>query len=196
MTGRVGSTAGLVAVVGLACLLGGCDGDDPASRHTASATSTPGDPAGAPPRPTRAAPAANAPPGSGCDLLSLTRVEEVLAIGPVHTRPAEAGRTCDYLDGRERRVLTVTVGQLPQAMVGGPADAARSSATGSGPRETLPGIAEAAVLYQDPVRGLGLAFARARGDLVVAVDITVPDADRERLVALARTAAAALETTG
>ncbi|MGC0418846.1 hypothetical protein [Embleya sp. AB8] len=195
MTARVGPAATLVGVVGLACLLGACDDHGESARHAISATPTPGDPAGAPPRPTRSAPGNAAQPANSCDLLSLTRVEEVLAIGPVHTRAANSGRSCEYLDLGDRRVLTVTVGQLPQAMVGGPPDVARSTATGTGPREPLPGISEAAVVYRDPARGEGVAFARARGDLVTSVDVILPVVDRERLIALARTAAAALDAS-
>ncbi|MFI6986464.1 hypothetical protein ACIBSV_49050 [Embleya sp. NPDC050154] len=196
MTGRVGPAATLVGVVGLACLLGGCEDPDTPPRHVPVSTAAAGDKAGAPPRPTPSPPAADAPPADGCELLSTTRVEEVLAIGPVHTRSADAGRSCEYLDAGDRRVLTVVVGQLPQAMVGGPLDTARSTATGPGPRETLPGISDAAVIYRDPARGDGLAFARARGDLVTSVDIIIPAVDRERLIALARTAAAALDAPG
>jgi hypothetical protein len=196
VTARVGPAATLVGVVGLACLLGGCDDSDAPPRHAAVSAPAPGDNAGAPPRPTPSPVSSSTSPADSCDLLSPTRVEEVLAVGPVHTRPADAGRTCEYLDSGGRRVLSVTVGQLPQAMVGGPLDTARSTATGPGPHETLPGISDAAVLYRDPARGDGIAFARARGDLVTSVDITIPVVDRERLVALARTAAAALDAPG
>ncbi|MEU0932604.1 MULTISPECIES: DUF3558 family protein [unclassified Embleya] len=196
MTARVGPAATLVGVVGLACLLGGCDDSDPPPRRAAVSAPAPGDNAGAPPRPTPSPIGNSTSPADSCDLLSPTRVEEVLALGPVHTGPANAGRTCEYLDSGGRRVLTVTVGQLPQAMVGGPLDTARATATGPGPYEPLPGISDAAVIYRDPARGDGLAFARARGELVTSVDITVPVVDRERLIALARTAAAALDAPG
>ncbi|WP_406290001.1 DUF3558 family protein [Embleya sp. NBC_00896] len=191
MTARVGPAATLAGVVGLACLLGGCDAGDAPPKHPAATVPAPGgDAAGAPPRPTAPA-ASTAVPASSCDLLSPTRVQEVLAVGPVRTRPADSGRTCEYVDPDQRRLLTVTVGDFPQAMVGGPIDAARTTATGTGPRESVPGVADAAVIYRDPVRGDGFAFARAHGEMVTSVDINAPAISRDRLIALGRTAAAA-----
>jgi len=179
-------------VVGLACLLAACEGD-PAPVPDAGNTTIapPGDGRDTAPRPTHTA--SVAPPASGCDLLSPARVREVLLSGPVTTRETDAGRRCEYLDASGARVLTVTVGDLPQAMVGGPHAAAAATVTGQGPREALTGIADAAVLYRDPERGDGLAFARARGDLVTSVDIVAPTVTRERLVALGRSAASGLD---
>lgn len=194
MTPRVTSAALVGAgVVGLACLLGACEGDTAPVPDVGNTTiEPPGEGRDGGPGPTRAATVPS--PASGCDLLSPARVREVLSSGPVTTRETDAGRTCEYLDAGGTRVLTVTVGDLPQAMVGDPRAAAAATATGQGPREQVTGIADAAVLYRDPERGDGLAFARARGDLVTSVDILAPALTRERLIALGHTAAAGLGT--
>ncbi|MYW03227.1 hypothetical protein [Streptomyces sp. SID3343] len=190
MTSRVGPAAALATVAGLACLLGGCDVRSASHEQAGPSPSPTGDTSGVGPlRPTPAPATSSRPPPSSCDLLSPARVREVLAVGPLSTRPGPTGRACGYLDGNDREVLTVTLGVLPQAMVGGPADAAEATATGSGPRETVTGLSDAAILYHDPVRGDGIAFARAHGDTVTSVDITAPALERQRLVALGRTAA-------
>jgi hypothetical protein len=180
VTSRVGPAATLVTVVGLACLLGACDARSSSHEGADSV------------RPTPAPAGSSRPPLSSCELLSPARVREVLAVGPLTPRQGPSGRACGYLDGNDREVLTVTVGVLPQAMVGGPADAAEATATGTGPREVLTGLSDAAIVYHDPARGDGIAFARAHGDTVTSVDITAPVLERQRLVALGRTAADAL----
>jgi hypothetical protein len=190
VTARVGPAAAFVTAVGLACLLGGCDAQSNSPGRADPSPAPVGDTSRVSPvRPTPAPVTADRPPPSSCDLLSPARVREVLAVGPLTTRPGPTGRACGYLDPNDREVLTVTVGVLPQAMVGGPTDAARATATGSGPRELLTGVSDAAIVYHDPARGDGIAFARAHGDTVTSVDISAPVLERQRLVALGRTAA-------
>lgn len=135
-------------------------------------------------------------PIGGCELLTAQQVRDTLGATEMTTHAEDDDRTCVFLGADGVRVLTVRVGDLPRALLGGPEQVALLTASPSERTEPVPGLADAAVFYSDPELGSGIAFARGRGDRVTSVDIAAdgPNAQspRDTLVHLARLADARL----
>ncbi|HSA52102.1 MAG TPA: hypothetical protein VLH10_18600 [Yinghuangia sp.] len=135
-------------------------------------------------------------PVEGCALLTAEQVRDTLGATRVTTYAEDNGRTCVFLGADDVRVLTVRVGDLPRALLGGPEQVVLLAASPAELTEPVPGLADAAVFYSDRRRGSGVTFARGRGERVTSVDIEAsgPNAQspRDTLVHLARLANAAL----
>lgn len=135
-------------------------------------------------------------PVVGCQLLTAAQVQQALGPTPITTSAEDGGRACLFYGPDGSRVLSVRVGDLPRALMGGPEEVAMLTASPSARTERVPGLADAAVFYSDPASGNGLAFARGRGDRVTSVDILASgpcaQSPRDSLVALGRQANASL----
>lgn len=129
-------------------------------------------------------------------MLTAQQVRETLGATEMTTYAKDDDRTCVFLGADGVRVLTVRVGDLPRALLGGPEQVTLLTASPSEQTEFVPGLADAAVFYTDPELGSGIAFARGRGERVTSVDIATdgPNArsSRDTLVHLARLADSAL----
>lgn len=158
----------------------------PASAAPATASTPPVDPATPPP----------GRPVGGCDLLSTRQVGDALGSAGTTAYPDDDDRTCVFVGADGVPVLTVRVGDLPRALLGGPEQVALLTASPSERTEPVPGLADAAVFYSDPEHGNGVAFARGRGERVTSVDVAadgpMAQSPRDTLVRLARMADASL----
>ncbi|MEU8132910.1 hypothetical protein [Streptodolium elevatio] len=181
------------AAVGM-WLLTGCFGADENGR----AHGVPSTPGTAPSAPGSSAPATLAERlrVTGCDLLTEDQVRTELGATQISRRPEDGGRTCLFIGPTGETVLSVRIGDVPRALLGGPEQVARLTASPTARTEQVPELADAAVFYSDPGKANGIAFARGRGERVTSVNLTAagPNAQSglDTLVALARHANNAL----
>jgi hypothetical protein len=184
---------GCVLAAGGISVLSGCfvAGSEPPAPRTPSASPP------VMPTPTVAAQVPQAPRRvADCALLTTTQVQEALGAAPLTTTTEDNGRACLFYAADGARVLSIRVGDLPRALIGGPEEVAMLTASPSARTEHVPGLADAAVFYSDPASGNGLAFARSHGNRVTSVDILASgpcaQSPRDTLVALGRQANASL----
>ncbi|UGQ13128.1 DUF3558 family protein [Yinghuangia sp. ASG 101] len=183
---------GCTLAVGCMGLAAGCFASDSGGpAQGAPPTSAPATPTPPPPEPPPAG-----PPVGGCQLLTTDQVRDTLGAAEMTAHPEDDDRTCVFLGSDGVRVLTVRVGDLPRALLGGPEQVALLTAAPSERTEPIPDLADAAVFYSDPELGSGVAFARGRGERVTSVDISGDGPNsrspRDTLVLLARLADASL----
>lgn len=187
-------TVGCVsAAVGM-WLLTGCFGAEENGRAH-GVPSTPGTAPSAP-GPSVSAPHTDLPRATGCDLLTVDQVQNALRATPISRQSQDGGRTCLFVGPTGEAVLAVRIGDVPRALLGGPEQVARLTASPTARTEQVPGLADAAVFYSDPGKANGIAFARGRGERVTSVNLTAAGPNAQSglniLVALARHANAAL----
>ncbi|MCF2527641.1 hypothetical protein [Yinghuangia soli] len=137
-----------------------------------------------------------APPTPGCTLLTPAQVAAALGSAPLAAAPDDHDRACKFSDADGVLVLSIRVVDLPRALLGGPEQVTRLTASPSERIEDIPGLGDAAVFYTDPRKGTGLTLARGRGDRITSIDIAgygpAKHTTRDVLVVLGFHAAAAL----
>lgn len=183
----------VLAASGMWLLTGCFDSDGNGQAHnTPSSPLTPQ----SPPSTSASAAPSSQPPVVACKLLTTKQVQDVLGAAAITTRAEEGDRACVFIGPTGETVLTVRVGDVPRALIGGPEQVARLTASPTARTEQVPGIADAAVFYSDPDKGNGIAFARGRGERVTSVNLMAagPNAQTGRyaLVTLATSANEAL----
>lgn len=144
-------------------------------------------PAGSPAPPRRA---------TGCELVTRAQVRDAAGVEDVTSSPDDDGRACQFFTPNGALLLTVRVGDLPRALLGGPEQVARLTAARAATTEPVPNLGEAALYYTDPKTGTGLVLATSRDDRVTSVDLSTPGPDspvgHDALITLGRAAARAL----
>ncbi|GAA4984719.1 hypothetical protein GCM10023205_63610 [Yinghuangia aomiensis] len=155
-------------------------------------------------RPATVAPLTPPTPGSpaaprratGCELVTAAEVRDAVGVESVTSSPDDDGRACQFFTSNGALLLTVRVGDLPRALLGGPEQVARLTAARAATTEPVPNLAEAALYYADPQTGSGLVLATSRDDRVTSVDISTPGpgspVTHDALISLGRAAVRAL----
>ncbi|WP_436772415.1 hypothetical protein [Yinghuangia sp. YIM S09857] len=159
----------VAAALGMWLLVGCFESDENGRAH--GVPSTPGAAPSAPGS-TVTAPTTDLPRVTGCDLLTADQVQAVLGAAQIMLRPEDSGRTCQFIGPTGEAVLTVRIGDVPRALLGGPEQVARLTASPTARTEQVHGLADAAVFYSDPGKANGIAFARGRGERVTSVNLT------------------------
>lgn len=177
-------------------LVSGCfDSDGDGEAHGVPTQATPVTPA-APTPPPADGPSGWWPAVTGCQLLGAAEVAAALGAPRITTNERDNGRSCLFYEPDGTHVLTLRISDLPRQLLGGPEQVTSLTASPSERTERIPDLADAAVFYSDPQLGNGVAFARARGDRVMSVNITAAgpraQSTRDVLVPLGRRADEAL----